>query len=101
MPSKPTTDIGPIINKTSLDKLNAHITKLKTDKEFIECDKDCSEDGYFIKPIAFKINNIAEVNGEKFGPILHFISYKSEDLDKILEEVNATGFGIKNGIINL
>ena len=97
-PNKPTTDIGPIINKTSLDKLNAHIAKLKTDKEFIECDKGCSEDGYFIKPIAFKINNIAEVNGEKFGPILHFISYKSEDLDKILEEVNATGFGLTMGV---
>ena len=42
-PNEPTTDIGPIINQTSLDKLNVHITKLKTDKEFIECDKDCSE----------------------------------------------------------
>ena len=97
-PNEPTTDIGPIINQTSLDKLNVHITKLKTDKEFIECDKDCSEDGYFVKPIAFKINNISEIDGEKFGPILHFISYKTEDLDKILEEVNATGFGLTMGV---
>ena len=97
-PNEPTTDIGPIINQTSLDKLNVHITKLKTDKEFIECDKHCSEDGYFVKPIAFKINNISEIDGEKFGPILHFISYKTEDLDKILEEVNATGFGLTMGV---
>ena len=97
-PNEPTTDIGPIINQTSLDKLNVHITKLKTDKEFIECDKDCSEDGYFVKPIAFKINNISEIDGEKFGPILHFISYKTKDLDKILEEVNATGFGLTMGV---
>ena len=97
-PNEPTTDIGPIINQTSLDKLNVHITKLKTDKEFIECDKNCSEDGYFVKPIAFKINNISEIDGEKFGPILHFISYKTEDLDKILEEVNATGFGLTMGV---
>ena len=97
-PNEPTTDIGPIINQTSLDRLNVHITKLKTDKEFIECDKNCSEDGYFVKPIAFKINNISEIDGEKFGPILHFISYKTEDLDKILEEVNATGFGLTMGV---
>ncbi|GIS46817.1 MAG: hypothetical protein Ct9H90mP19_0540 [Gammaproteobacteria bacterium] len=52
----------------------------------------------FFKPIAFKINNISEIDGEKFGPILHFISYKTEDLDKILEEVNATGFGLTMGV---
>tara|TARA_A100001234_G_scaffold81333_1_gene71818 strand:+ start:935 stop:4012 length:3078 start_codon:yes stop_codon:yes gene_type:complete len=97
-PNEPTTDIGPIINQTSLDKLNAHIAKLKTNKEFIECDKDCSKEGYFVKPIAFKINNISEIDGEKFGPILHFISYKTEDLNKILEEVNATGFGLTMGV---
>jgi len=97
-PNEPTTDIGPIINQTSLDKLNAHITKLKSDREFIESDKDCSKDGYFVKPIAFKINNISEIDGEKFGPILHFISYKTDELDKILEEVNATGFGLTMGV---
>ncbi len=97
-PNDPTTDIGPIINETSLDRLNAHITKLKADKEFIECNKNCSEDGYFIKPIAFKINGITEIDGEKFGPILHFISYKSEDLDKIVDEVNSTGFGLTMGV---
>ena len=97
-PNDPTTDIGPIINETSLDRLNAHITKLKADKEFIECNKNCSEDGYFINPIAFKINSITEIDGEKFGPILHFISYKSEDLDKIVGEVNSTGFGLTMGV---
>ena len=38
------------------------------------------------------------ISGEKFGPILHFISYKTEDLNKILEEVNATGFGLTMGV---
>tara|TARA_Y100000748_G_scaffold204437_1_gene171169 strand:+ start:3106 stop:6192 length:3087 start_codon:yes stop_codon:yes gene_type:complete len=97
-PNKPTTDIGPIINESSLNKLTNHTSKLKANKEFIECDKNCLENGYFIKPIAFKIDNINEVDGEKFGPILHFISYKSEDLDKIVEEVNATGFGLTMGV---
>ena len=97
-PNESTTDIGPIINETSLGRLNAHITKLKIDKEFVECDKSCPEDGYFIKPVAFKINSITEIDGEKFGPILHFISYKSEDLERILEEVNSTGFGLTMGV---
>ena len=97
-PNKPTTDIGPIINESSLNKLTNHTSKLKANKEFIECDKNYLKNGYFIKPIAFKIDNINEVDGEKFGPILHFISYKSEDLDKIVEEVNATGFGLTMGV---
>ena len=97
-PNEAHTDIGPIINKLSLDKLNVHINDLKAKKEFIECKDDILVNGYFIKPVAFKIDNIAEIDGEKFGPILHFISYKNEELDKIINEVNSTGFGLTMGV---
>tara|TARA_Y100001970_G_C14137295_1_gene805018 strand:- start:418 stop:1446 length:1029 start_codon:yes stop_codon:yes gene_type:complete len=97
-PNEAHTDIGPIINKLSLDKLNVHINDLKAKKEFIECKDDILANGYFIKPVAFKIDNIAEIDGEKFGPILHFISYKNEELDKIINEVNSTGFGLTMGV---
>ena len=37
-------------------------------------------------------------DGEKFGPILHFIKYKAEELESILEEVNDTGYGLTMGM---
>ena len=45
-PNNASTDIGPIINQTSLDKLNLHINNLKETHEFIEV-KSNSKNGYF------------------------------------------------------
>ena len=98
-PLKPETDLGPIINKTSLNKLTSHKEKLiKSGKEFIELKNTIPNKGYFFNPIAFKVNSIKDIDGEKFGPILHFIKYKAEELESILEEVNGTGYGLTMGM---
>ena len=98
-PQKPFTDIGPIINKTSLSKLQDHVAKLKKlGKEFIETEGSLDNHSFLMNPIAFKIDSIKEIDGEKFGPILHFISYQPSELDKLIEEINATGFGLTMGV---
>ena len=53
--------------------------------------------GYYFNPIVFEINDIKEIDGEKFGPILHFIRYKQEELDDLIDQVNATGYGLTMG----
>ena len=98
-PLKPETDLGPIINETSLNKLTSHKEKLiKSGKEFVELKNTIPNKGYFFNPIAFKVNSINDIDGEKFGPILHFIKYKAEELESILEEVNGTGYGLTMGM---
>jgi RHH-type proline utilization regulon transcriptional repressor/proline dehydrogenase/delta 1-pyrroline-5-carboxylate dehydrogenase len=98
-PQKPCTDIGPIINKTSISKLQDHVAKLKKQgKEFIETKEEFDKQSFFMNPIAFKIDSIKEIDGEKFGPVLHFISYKTSDLDNLINEINATGFGLTMGV---
>ena len=34
---------------------------------------------------------ILEIDGEKFGPILHFIRYKQEELDDLIDQVMLQG----------
>ena len=51
-----------------------------------------------MNPIAFKIDSIKEIDGEKFGPVLHFISYRTSELDNLINEVNETGFGLTMGV---
>ena len=98
-PMKPSSDIGPIINKSSISKLKDHIAKLKKlGKEFVETKGSIKEDSLFMNPIAFKIDSIKEIDGEKFGPVLHFISYDPAHLDELIGEINATGFGLTMGV---
>jgi RHH-type proline utilization regulon transcriptional repressor/proline dehydrogenase/delta 1-pyrroline-5-carboxylate dehydrogenase len=98
-PKNPSTDIGPIINKSSISKLNDHIAKLKKlGKEYVETKCEIKDDSLFMNPIAFKIDSIKEIDGEKFGPVLHFISYEPSKLDELIEEINSTGFGLTMGV---
>ena len=91
-------DIGPIINKPSLEKLVAHSPALKKKKfRFEELKTNELGSGYYFNPIVFEINDIKEIDGEKFGPILHFIRYKQEELDDLIDQVNATGYGLTMG----
>ena len=98
-PKNPSTDIGPIINKSSISKLKDHIAKLKKlGKEYVETKCEIKNDSLFMNPIAFKIDSIKEIDGEKFGPVLHFISYDPSELDELIKEINSTGFGLTMGV---
>ncbi len=97
-PSNLHVDVGPIINKPSLEKLIAHTSSLKKKKfRYEELNTKSLNSGNFFNPIVFEINDIKDINGEKFGPILHFIRYKQEELDDLIDQVNATGYGLTMG----
>jgi RHH-type proline utilization regulon transcriptional repressor/proline dehydrogenase/delta 1-pyrroline-5-carboxylate dehydrogenase len=39
-----------------------------------------------------------ELTREVFGPILHIIRYRSNELDKVIQSINNTGYGLTLGI---
>ena len=49
-------------------------------------------------PCAFEIDSIKTLQEEVFGPILHVVRYRSRDLDRVIDEINATGYGLTLGI---
>ena len=55
-------------------------------------------EGYFFAPCAFAIDGITQLEREVFGPILHVVRYRSRDLDKVLDSINQTGYGLTLGI---
>jgi RHH-type transcriptional regulator, proline utilization regulon repressor / proline dehydrogenase / delta 1-pyrroline-5-carboxylate dehydrogenase len=57
-----------------------------------------SADGYYFAPRAFLINDLSQLKKEVFGPILHIIRYKTDDLDQVLETIINTGYGLTLGI---
>lgn len=95
-----TTDVGPVIDADALQMIKQHVEKMKLKHEIIyscELPKDC-ENGYFMPPTAISIDSIDSLEKEVFGPVLHVISFQRKNLDKILEEINSTGYGLTLGI---
>jgi RHH-type proline utilization regulon transcriptional repressor/proline dehydrogenase/delta 1-pyrroline-5-carboxylate dehydrogenase len=99
-PALITTDVGPVIDQDALDVLNAHADKLRASGRLIlemELPKAC-EHGTFFAPIAAEIDSITDLEREVFGPVLHIVRYKSRDLDKMIEAINQTGYGLTLGV---
>ncbi len=94
------TDIGPVIDKRAQASLQQHIDDLKQTATLIaqtELPAACQH-GTFIAPTAFEIPCISVLDKEQFGPILHIVRYAADRLDHVIDDINATGFGLTLGI---
>ncbi|MFT5372930.1 MAG: RHH-type proline utilization regulon transcriptional repressor/proline dehydrogenase [Lysobacterales bacterium] len=98
-PSMLVTDVGPVISNTSRDELQTHIDRMEREARLIaRAPMDASLPGSFLAPCAFEIENIETLEEEVFGPVLHVLRYRSADLDKVIDAINATGYGLTLGI---
>jgi RHH-type proline utilization regulon transcriptional repressor/proline dehydrogenase/delta 1-pyrroline-5-carboxylate dehydrogenase len=97
-PQSLATDVGPIINANAQKELLKHIDYLKKNAREIYYTPTTLKQGTFVSPAAFEINSIDQLRGEKFGPILHVLRYKQQDLDTIIDQVNGLGFGLTLGV---
>lgn len=98
-PGYRSTDVGPVIDAEAREGLLKHIDKMKAAGKLIaETVLPTDLDGYFVAPVAFRLQSISELEKEQFGPVLHVVTWRNKDLDKIIDEINATGFGLTLGI---
>ncbi|HVJ24796.1 MAG TPA: aldehyde dehydrogenase family protein, partial [Burkholderiales bacterium] len=96
-PAQPDTDIGPIIDAPSREALLRHVEKLRKTAKLIG-EAEVPPAGNYVAPIAFQLGLDELPKVEVFGPVLHVCVYRREDLDKVLEWLRDTGYGLTLGI---
>ncbi|WP_240725075.1 bifunctional proline dehydrogenase/L-glutamate gamma-semialdehyde dehydrogenase PutA [Mangrovimicrobium sediminis] len=99
-PASLATDIGPVIDPAARDHLEAYCARMRdAATELAACTLDDSHQrGCFVPPRVFQVRSMAELPGEVFGPVLHLVRYRSDELPKVLEEINASGYGLTLGV---
>lgn len=99
-PSLLTTDVGPVINAKAKETLEAHAERMRKEAKLlyqIKLPSD-AEQGIFFAPCAFEIQSIKQLEREVFGPILHVVRYRADQLDAIIDDINNAGYGLTLGI---
>jgi RHH-type proline utilization regulon transcriptional repressor/proline dehydrogenase/delta 1-pyrroline-5-carboxylate dehydrogenase len=93
-------DIGPVISAAARDGIIAHIETMRARGHKITSLElpESARDGYFVPPTIIEISRIADVECEVFGPVLHLLPYKRGALDRLIEDINATGYGLTFGL---
>jgi len=98
-PSKLDTDIGPVIDAEALQMLQDHASRMDREGKLIAKGRLAGDsDGYFFAPRAYEIDSIQRLTRETFGPILHIVRYKGDDLARVCDAINATGYGLTLGV---
>ncbi len=104
-PDRLATDIGPVIDSDAQQQLLTHIANMKGQaKQHYELPlpvpRNAAEasNSSFVPPTVLEISDLAQLQREVFGPVLHVIRYKRDDLSKIIDSINATGYGLTLGV---
>ena len=98
-PAKLSTDVGPVIDQKALDALNAHSDYMQTHGKLLyQCsfgNEVNDKDGhYFFAPRLYEIDNIEVLTKEVFGPCVHIVRFKGNEIEQVIENVNGTGLSL-------
>ncbi len=99
-PDRLSTDVGPVISREAADRIDAHIGGMRAASHRItQGPLDASAaNGIFIPPTLIELDRIEQLRQEVFGPVLHVVRYARAELDRIIETINALGYGLTFGL---
>ncbi|MCC2624188.1 MAG: putA [Burkholderiales bacterium] len=94
------TDVGPVIDKPAQKVLLDHIDKMKPNARMFYQAKlsDECKNGIFVAPTLIEIGSIRELEREVFGPVVHVIRFAPGNLEKVVAEINSSGYGLTQGL---
>ncbi|GGZ03414.1 trifunctional transcriptional regulator/proline dehydrogenase/L-glutamate gamma-semialdehyde dehydrogenase [Novosphingobium colocasiae] len=93
-------DIGPVITADARDTIERHVAAMAERGHRVErlALPDAAVAGHFVAPTIIEIDSVAELEREVFGPVLHVVRFRREGLDRLIDAINATGYGLTFGL---
>jgi len=90
------TDVGPVIDDEARAALEAHVaSRSKVWRRDLPAG---TERGCFVAPTIIEIGSIRELSQENFGPVLHVARFAGGELEQVIADINAAGYGLTLGL---
>lgn len=99
-PDRLAVDIGPVITAEAQANILAHIEKMRAKGcrvEQLALPPEAAA-GTFVPPTLIELQSVSELDREVFGPVLHVIRFRRDELDLLIDRINATGYGLTFGL---
>jgi RHH-type proline utilization regulon transcriptional repressor/proline dehydrogenase/delta 1-pyrroline-5-carboxylate dehydrogenase len=101
-PERLSVDIGPVIDAEAKAGIEKHIQAMRDKGRSVYqvaiADKDEVKRGTYVMPTLIELESLDELKREIFGPVLHVVRYKRKELDQLIEQINASGYGLTLGV---
>ncbi|WP_350333227.1 bifunctional proline dehydrogenase/L-glutamate gamma-semialdehyde dehydrogenase PutA [Coralliovum pocilloporae] len=95
------TDVGPVIDDDARQMIQVHCEALEDKGRLlfrVPVPASIARQGTFVAPAAFRLESFEEMKREIFGPVLHVLTYKADELDDVIDRINASGYGLTLGV---
>lgn len=100
-PDALSTDVGPVIDEEAREGIERHVAAFQQHGRAVQrLAGDAAElaRGCFVPPAVIEIDALAELQREVFGPVLHVLRYRREALPALIDQINASGYGLTLGL---
>ncbi|MEX0329419.1 MAG: bifunctional proline dehydrogenase/L-glutamate gamma-semialdehyde dehydrogenase PutA [Ruegeria sp.] len=91
------TDCGPVIDAPARQTIADHISKARDEGRVLK-ELPTPPAGTFVPPTLIEISGIAALEREIFGPVLHVARFRAQEIDSVIADINATGYGLTFGL---
>jgi RHH-type proline utilization regulon transcriptional repressor/proline dehydrogenase/delta 1-pyrroline-5-carboxylate dehydrogenase len=95
------SDIGPIIDDEACAALHRHVERMLAEGARLLA-RTPLPDGLrahrYFPPCLLELATLERLHEEAFGPVIHVLRYPAAQLDRLIDEINALGYGLTLGV---
>jgi len=93
------THVGPVIDAEAKDKLDRWIAAMEArGAVMFRLESSLPKGGTFVAPAIIELDNARELKDEVFGPVLHIVRWRADELEKLLDDIAANGTALTLGV---
>ena len=101
-PAQLSVDMGPVIDARAQSGIEAHLQNMQARgckvRRICRNAGQALPSGTYVTPTLIEIDRIDQLEREVFGPVLHVLRWRRDDLDALLAQINATGYALTLGV---
>ncbi len=105
IPAQLAVDMGPVIDERARVTIESHVTRLQQrgcPVHRIARPQNLSTtppvSGTYVLPTLIEIDHMGQLEREVFGPVLHLLRYKRNDLPQLLHSIRDSGYALTLGV---
>jgi RHH-type proline utilization regulon transcriptional repressor/proline dehydrogenase/delta 1-pyrroline-5-carboxylate dehydrogenase len=98
-PRLPSTHVGPVIDAEAKDRLDRWIAAHEGRVRFRwDRFRPLPAAGTFVPPAIIMLERARDLREEVFGPVLHVVRWRADQLDQLLDDIADNGYGLTLGV---
>jgi RHH-type proline utilization regulon transcriptional repressor/proline dehydrogenase/delta 1-pyrroline-5-carboxylate dehydrogenase len=91
------TDVGPVIDAEAQAGIAAYVAAARSEGRVLK-EMAAPAVGTFVGPTVIKVTGVEQMPREIFGPVLHIATFRAASIPRIVQAINATGYGLTFGL---